>query len=384
MFRVIVRLVLVAVLFVQFVTVEAQKRKAGLDLPSTVVYALPRTVLNVDVVVEKKIRKAGPFVDFSEKYIGVSPQIKIDALSWEIKSMVVSEGGEVDPRLVYKLTTVGSYEPNLIQLTPDGLIQGFNMQNLPVAETENFHAFKEESAVEVDYGKFSIDPNLMIKKDTIYKVVETDTAFIKVPVLEEQAFAKSLEDKAKEAAHQLFKLRKRRFKILTANFEVLPPDGKAYELIIRELNQLEKEYLALFLGKEVGVQERRRFTYSPASAADKGGVLFRISPEMGLVDVSNLKAVPVHIALKNLGITSELVVLPLDPNASPNSQINYRIPGQAEVVISKGRDVLLKEKHLISQFGKIMTMPSQVLMHEGYSIEFYPETGAIKSISKQN
>lgn len=384
MFRVVVKLVLIAVFFVQFVTVEAQKRKADLDLPSTVVYALPRTVLNVDVVIEKKIRKVGPFADFSEKYIGVSPQIKTDALNWEIKSMIVSDGCEVDPQFVYKLTTVGSYQPNLIQLTPEGLIHGFNRQHLSAVKTEDFHALKEEAVVEIEYGKFSIDPNLLIKKDTVYKVVETDTAFIKVPVLEEQALAKTLEDKAKEAAHQLFKLRKRRFKILTSNFEVLPPDGKAYEVIIRELDKLEKEYLALFLGKEVGVQESRRFSYSPASADDKGGVLFRISPEMGLVDASSLKAVPVHIALKNLGITSELTVLPTDPNVLPNSQIHYRIPGQAEVVISRGRDVLYKNKHLISQFGKVMTMPSQVLLHEGYSIEFYPKTGAIKSISKQN
>jgi len=382
MFRVVVKLVLVAICLVQFVPAEAQKRKADLDLPSTVVYALPRTVLNVDVLVEKKIRKVGPFADLSEKYIGVKPQIKFDAVNWEIKSMAVFEGGEVDPQHFYKLTTVGNYEPNLIQLTPEGMIRGFNRQHLSDVKTEVFHAVMKEPNVEIEYGKFSIDPNLNIKKDTIFKVVETDTAFIKVPVLEEQAFAKSLEEKAKEAAHQLFKLRKRRFKILTANFEVLPPDGKAYEVIVRELDKLEKEYLALFLGKEVGVLENRRFTYSPDDN-EKAAVLFRISPEKGLVESNDLKAVPVRIEFKDLGITSELPVLPSDPNASANSLIHYRIPGQAEVVILKGKKVLYKERHIISQFGKVLTMPSQVLMHEGYSLEFYPESGAIKSISKQ-
>ena len=382
MFRLVGKMMLVTVFCMQFVSVEAQKRKSGLDIPSTVVYALPQTVLNVDVIVEKKIRKVGPFASLSEKYIGVVPKIKSDAINWNIKSVVLTEKGEVDPHHFYKLTTLGSYEPNLIQLTPEGLIHGFNMTQLGVEQNMASNSVNENVEVEIEYGKFSIDPNLLITKDTVYKVVETDTAFIKVPELKEQASAKSIEAKAKEAAHQLFKLRKRRFKILTANYEVLPPDGKAYEIIVRELDKLEKEYLALFLGKEVSVLESGNFTYKP-TVNDKGGVLFRISPQKGLVDGSDLKAVPVRIEFKNLGVTSELPILPSDPNIVANSLIHYRIPGQAEVKILDGKNILYKRNHLIAQFGKVTTMPSQVLMHEGYCIEFYPESGAIKSISKQ-
>ena len=383
MLRLVVKILLVAVCCMQFTAVTAQKRKSDLDVPSTVVYALPKTILNVDVVVEKKIRKVGPFAGFSEKYIGISPKITADEVKWNIQSLTITEKGEVDPQHFYKLTSVENYEPNLIQLTPEGLIQGFNMKAVDVANEITPQTLHENVDFEIEYGQFSIDPNLLTKKDTVFKVVETDTAFIKVPELKELAFAKSVEDKAKEAAHQLFKLRKRRFKILTANYEVLPPDGKAYEVIVRELDKLEKEYLSLFLGKEVRVLETGHFTYKP-KATDKGGVLFRISPEKGLVESDDLKAVPVRIELNNLGVTSELPVLPVDPTVVPDRLIYYRIPGQADVVISKGKQVVYHKRHLISQFGKIFSLPSQVLMHEGYSLEFYPETGAIKRISKQN
>lgn len=382
MFKLVVRMMLIAVCCMQFIEADAQKRRADLDVPSTVVYALPQTVLNVDVVAEKKIRKVGPFASFSEKYIGIIPKITSNGVDWNIKSIALTENGEVDPQQFYKLASVENYEPNLIQLSPEGLIEGFNMKASKLEKEIYYSAIKENIEVEIEYGKFSIDPNLLIKKDTVYEVVETDTAFIKVPVLKEQAIAKSPEDKAKEAAHQLFKLRKRRFKILTANYEVLPPDGKAYEVIIRELDKLEKEYLALFIGKEVSVIERGQFAYKPSSN-DKGGVLFRISPDKGLVDVSDLKAIPVRVELNNLGLTSELPVLPQDPNLAPNSLIHYRIPGQAEVKIVYGKTVVYKKNHIIAQFGKVMTLPSQVLLHEGYKIEFYPNTGAIKRISKQ-
>lgn len=382
MFKLVVRIMLITVCFMQFIEANAQKRKADLNIPSTVVYALPQTVLNVDVVAEKKIGKVGPFASFSEKYIGVTPKITSNRIDWTIKSIKLTEKGEVDPQQFHKLTSVEDYQPNLIQLNREGLIEGFNVKVSNDEEEMHYSALKENVDVEIEYGKFSIDPNLLIKKDTVYEVVETDTAFIKVPMLKEQAIEKSLEDKAKEAAHQLFKLRKRRFKILTANYEVLPPDGKAYEIVIRELDKLEKEYLALFIGKEVSVTERGQFTYKP-SANDKGGVLCRISPNKGLVDVSDLKAIPVRIELRNLGLTSELPVLPQDPNLTPNTLIHYRIPGQAEVKLVYGKDVVYKKNHIVAQFGKVMTMPSQVLLHEGYQIEFYPNTGAVKSVSKQ-
>lgn len=383
MFKSVVKIMLITVCCVQFIEVKAQKRKTDLDISSTVVYALPQTVLNVDVVVEKKIRKVGPFVNFAKKYIGVEPKITSNEVKWDIKSIVLTEKGEVDPQHFYKLVSDGNYQPNLIQLTPDGVILGFNTNSAAIKKNVVANLIKEESDFDIEYGNFSIDPNLLFKKDTVYKVVETDTAFMKIPELEEQAFAKSLEDKAKEAAHQLFKLRKRRFKILTANYDVLPPDGKAYEVIIKELDKLEKEYVSLFLGKEIGVLEKGEFTYRPTSN-DKGGVLFRISPEKGLVDVSDLKAIPVRITLDNLGVTSDLSTLPQDANVAVNSLIHYRIPGQAEVKLTYGKNVIYQKNHTLAQFGKVMTMPSQVLQNEGYQIEFYPETGAIKSVSKQN
>ena len=296
-------------------------------------------------------------------------------------NFALTEDGEVDSKHYYKLTSVENYQPNLIQLSPKGLIEGFNVETSNVENDIAYSSVKENVEIEIEYGKFSIDPNLLIKKDTVYKVVESDTAFIKVPELKEQAIAKSLEDKAKEAAHQLFKLRKRRFKILTSNYEVLPPDGKAYEVIVRELDKLEKEYLSLFLGKEVSVIERGQFSYKPSSN-DTGGILFRMSNK-GLVDASDLKAVPVRVEFKNLGLTSELPVLPYDSNLTPNSLIHYRIPGQAEVKVVYGKHIVYKKNHIIAQFGKVMTMPSQILLHEGYEIEFYPKTGAIKRISKQ-
>nr|WP_320118509.1 DUF4831 family protein [uncultured Marinifilum sp.] len=358
---------------------EAQKRKT-LDTPSTVIYALPQTVLKVDVIAKKTILKEGPFADYAQKYLGISDIVKANGTSWQLISAELTGKGEVDPQQFHKIVTSVDYEPSLVSLTPEGLIRGFNLKNNRSEDIEREGIVLSKDVVNIEYGKFSIDPIIKYKEDTIYKVVETDTAFVKVPVLEKQALTKSLEEKAEEAAHEIFKLRKRRFKILTANYEVLPPDGKAYQIIVDELAKLENEYLSLFIGKKVSVQKSFQFSYVPKKG-ENGGVIFRMSPQNGPVDVSDLGGRPIRVDFKNLNTTEELTILPT-AGTDPQKQIKYRIPGMADVTISNGKSTLLKKRMPIAQFGKIVSMPAEVLLNENYAVEFYPDLGSIKNVSK--
>lgn len=359
--------------------VSAQKRRT-LETPSTVIYALPQTVIKLDVTAEKTILKRGPFAEYANKYLGITDVVSANGVEWKLKTINASSVGEVDPEQYHKLTTSVDYEPSLIALSPTGLIKGFNLKKSQIIDEDKELLFTSVEDVDIEYGKFSIDPIIKYREDTIYKVVETDTAFIKIPVLEKQALTKSLEEKAEEAAHEIFKLRKRRFKILTANFEVLPPDGKAYEVIVRELRKLEDEYLSLFIGKKVSSLRNFYFSYTP-NKGENGGVVFRMSPQMGPVGVNDLGGKPIRIDFKNLESTRELAIIPT-AGIAPQKLISYRIPGIADVSISNGKRVLYKDRIPVAQFGKIANLPAEVLLNENYSIEFYPDLGSIKNVSK--
>lgn len=378
--RMILRILLVSLVVISCQwKVSAQKRRT-LEVPSTVVYALPKTVIQVNVMAEKTIMKKGPFADYAQKYLGLSDVVRQNGVEWKLKSVELAAKGEVDPEQFYKVITNVDYEPSLIALTPEGLIRGFNLkEKINQTEEKEIRILANEK-VDIEYGQFSIDPMIKYKEDTIYKVVETDTAFVKVPVLEEQALLKSVEEKAEEAAHQIFKLRKRRFKMLTADFEVLPPDGKAYEIILEKLERLEKEYLSLFIGKKVSVYKPYTFWFSP-NKNEESAVVFRMSAQAGPVDVSDLAGKPIRIEFDNLNSTSELVMIPT-AGLAPQKLINYRIPGRADVTILNGKEILCKNRMSIAQFGKIASMPAEVLVNENYSIEFYPDLGSIKSVNK--
>lgn len=373
------------ILFVSFVVISiqwnvgAQKRRT-LETPSTVIYALPQTVVELEVIAEKTILKKGPFADYAQKFLGITDVVAQDGVNWKLKSVEVSSKGEVDPTQYYKISSSVDYEPSLIALTPEGLIRGFNLkQDVRISEDRK-RVFLDDDDVSIEYGNFSIDPVIKYTEDTTYKVVETDTAFVKVPVLEKQALTKSIEEKAEEAAHQIFKLRKRRYKILTANYEVLPPDGKAYEVMVRELKNIENDYLSLFIGKKVSSNKSYKYWYTPKQG-ENGGVIFRISAQKGPVEVNDLGGKPVRINFDKIDLTQELVIVPT-AGVGPQKLINYRIPGMADVSISNGKQILFKNRMTIAQFGKIASMPAEVLLNENYSIEFYPELGSIKSVNK--
>lgn len=371
-------MVFLAIICLQW-NVSAQKRRT-LETPSTVIYALPQTVIKLDVTAEKTILKRGPFADYATKYLGLSDVVSASDVQWKLKAIEASSVGEVDPEQYHKITTSGDYEPILISLSANGLLKGFNVTRNQIIEKEKEVFFVSAEDADIEYGKFSIDPIVKYRKDTVYKLVETDTAFVKVPVLEKQALTKSVEEKAEEAAHEIFKLRKRRFKILTANYELLPPDGKAYEVIVRELKKLEEDYLSLFIGKKVSSIQKFQFSYTPKKA-EKGGVIFRMSAQKGPVGVDDLEGKPIRIAFKNLQSTGELAITPT-AGVAPEKLIFYRIPDLADVSISDGKNILFKDRMTIAQFGKIANMPAEVLLNENYSIEFYPDLGSIKNVSK--
>ncbi|MDM8160543.1 DUF4831 family protein [Labilibaculum sp. K2S] len=378
--RMILRTLLVLLVVISCQWYAGAQKRRTLETPNTVVYALPQTVLKLNVTAEKTILKRGPFAEYAKKYLNISDVVSADGVEWELKSIDVSSHGEVDPEEYHKITTSVDYEPGLISLTPNGLIRGFNLEKKMILKEEKESVFITEDKINIEYGKFSIDPIIKYKEDTIFKVVETDTAFVKVPVLEKQVLVKSMEEKAEEAAHQIFKLRKRRFKILTANYDVLPPDGKAYEVIVGELEKLENDYMSLFIGKRVGFLESFQFLYTPKNG-ENGGVIFRMSPQAGPVGVNNLGGKPIRVDFKNLEQTRELAIIPA-VGLVPQKQIFYRIPGMADVSISNGKEILFQNRMPIAQFGKIANMPAEVLLNENYSIEFYPDLGSIKNVSK--
>ena len=211
-----------------------------------------------------------------------------------------------------------------------------------------------------------------------------DVNFNEVAMIEKQLAKTSTAAMAEETANYIYKIRKRRFKILASDYEQLPPDGASYEVMVRELNQLEKEHLELFVGKKETFTMTQSFDVVPDKMSANNDVLFRFSTVSGIVDKMDVSGAPVYFELE-ASEQKELANAPVvvEKGQEVRHGLYYCKPGKATVkIIDKNR--LIKEKELLlGQFGQVVSMPANVLEQQGVSISVDPTTGALKSINKK-
>lgn len=335
-----------------------EKRDATSD---ALVYALPTTVIRVEVDVEKTISKVGPFYRYSQKMLNVTDVVTEDKEEWQIKNIRIKTVGKPNADQYYAVSYSGASAAPFLNLTDDGVLAGINLKETPAVES-SLADFKAEAL-----------PHL------------TDVTFNNVGMLEKQLVKTSTAAMAEEAANFIYKIRKRRFKILASDYENLPPDGKAWEVSVKELNQLETDFMELFVGKKLTYQTTRVFDVIADPMAVNSFVLFRFSTVNGIVDKMDLSGTPVYIEID----VATQKQLPADKVVDPKQKVEIRHglyyckPAKATVKIVD-RNILLNQKEVyLAQYGQILSMPSEVLEREDVRIELNPVTGALKRISRE-
>lgn len=132
--------------------------------------------------------------------------------------------------------------------------------------------------------------------------------------------------------------------ILTGDADNLPPDGEAMKLVIQQLEEQEKALTNLFTGiraKEVSDYE---VTIVPFDNLDKE-VLFRFSPQLGIVDADDLGGAPVYMNLKAIDRAPVLDPKEAEKKEKSLKGIIYNVPGKASIEISMNKKHFIKAKH---------------------------------------
>jgi hypothetical protein len=327
---------------------------SGSELQAGYVYALPQTTFKVTVDLVKTRTIRGPYYRFAEKYLSIRDAPDRNSTSWRIDRINLKSMEEADPDQMYMVRQVSGEQDlsTLMKLSQQGLIYDFNMGRYQ--ETRRFMAATGDKNERFVYTDLTERPNIVMSIDTSYKSIKMDSTFVKVPVTSRQLIVKTIDEKAQEAAKVLLKIRRKRVNVLTGKGEIPLSDAG-----IQRLDELEEEYLALFIGKDI--EERKRFTlYVTPSTGEvfEHQELFEFSTSQGILSqhMDNSAVVSLTIQrqreverLNNYGLGEQL---PMQTNA-----LYYRVPDRAEVQISIGDDILLMERVGVYQYGTILSMP---------------------------
>ena len=324
------------------------------ELQTGYVYALPQTTFKVTVDVVKTRFFRGPYYRFADKYLSIRDAPDRNSTSWRIDRINLKSVEEADPDQMYLVRQVSGEQDlsSLLKMSQQGLIYDFNVGRY--LETKRFFAVPGDQNEGLLYTDLTERPNIEMSIDTSYKSIKMDSTFIKVPVTSQQLIVKTIDEKAQEAAKVILKMRRKRVNVLTGKGEIPVSDAG-----IHKLDELEEEYLALFIGKNI--EERKRITlYVTPTAGEvfEHEELFEFSSNSGILTqhLDNSAVVSLTIkrqreveGLNNYGLGKQL---PMQTNA-----LYYRVPDRAEVQINIGDEILLMERVSVYQYGAILSMP---------------------------
>lgn len=333
-----------------------------------IAYALPRNGLIVSVEVQSESFKPGPYAQFAKKHLGIDGVKSTESVIWRMTGMDVTQFSEPDPDAIFKIAD--SY-PVAVSILPNGVIYGINTKgNVPGIQVIGSSYFVSPDKKAFDFTDLSSDD---------FYDLNIDQATGRETMVQ-----KSLEEKAREAADYIMRLRKKRsYKIISPS-DMVPEDGKGYEVFVNEARRLEEAYTALFTGKTAIEKHTFSFIFIPGEANVRNEVIFRFSEDKGVLPKTDLSGKPVFLALtkeQEAFNTISKLKNSDNPKAGKNG-LYYRIPCGASVSITDGINTLYAGRTVITQFGSIAPVPQN--LHDGeYQIIYNTETGTIKSISKK-
>ena len=320
------------------------------------IYALPETVLKVEVTLREEHSIPGPYWEYAEKYLGIKDVVTRTSSRWSIWDVSIGQHLELDPQQIYSLNVLeGEFdESTLLPYLEQGTI---------LKGTEIIHESVKGNGLQstsrdnvVRYDDLGVNDNFEERTETMYKTIVTDTAFVEVPVQRTFVEQKSPATKAKEAADFLLELRTRRFELLTGEYDVFP-DGAAMGAAIQKLDQMEASYLSLFTGKTITrVLKRTWFIVPEAGSASTTYPLDNFSDIMGFVPSELMEGRPLEVVITPMGKTLRIAGY-FSPATIPNNTLLYRIPDQVELKVMLGDEALSTHRISIYQSGQLVTAP---------------------------
>ena len=351
-------------------------------------YSLPRTVVNITVKIDRIENYQGPYADYALRYLGLKNVVQANTIEYKISDINISTSFEPDPDQYY-FVELGSkaskgVKAGLLSLTDAGIILG----TLPVpADTVtpvNKLLNSEEPPLELDKDAFGelfrnyTDVSVFEKIDTIRRKVNIDTMTLERQYLKKTMVEKTPEQKAKEAADFLSKIKDNRFNLITG-FQEVNYNKETLEFMDAQLKNLEREYLKLFTGVRIHKTMTFSYKYIPTPNQINTEIpVLKFNKSKGVQDLDAAGGGKViTIKIQRVGNTNSVsAYLQKAGKFEKSNGFFYRIPEYARVTVKVDENTQEEQQCLISQLGLITNLPSS-----NWKVLYHKETGGIKSLS---
>lgn len=338
--------------------VKAQTPEEG---EPVMVYYSPKTSIVLDFTYTEQTETAGELAEFAEELLGISNAVTESRTTYTFKGVTIATRTAADLERPHMIKAEKGMPWQLLNINDKGLLVGYNMT--PDAPKQAKSSTKEAE-------RSRISPIRVL------------------PYTEEILTAKSEEEKAQAVAKQILHLRETRMYLLSGEVEHAPADGKAMELVLKELDKQERQLVSLFIGKVEKKNLHKRVSHTPEGENSKrwDEVLY-FSEDNGFTGADNVDADRIRINVEFHHQAAQKSPMESkgkkDKNAVEPSPIVYNLPGNADVEVYYKNELVRSRVVPVAQFGIDVPLPKDLFTDKELpKITFSEKTGKVIAITR--
>ncbi|PKP15894.1 MAG: hypothetical protein CVU06_15705, partial [Bacteroidetes bacterium HGW-Bacteroidetes-22] len=336
------------------------------------------TAIKVTVAVKETELVKGPYAEYADEYLGLKNPVMANGREYDLLDIQVEGVSQPDPTQFYFVEVnekTSKEDRNLIfSLAENGVLKavnaGVSTQNEPSTRTTEVKAYLTPSMF-----PYATSPSQFQKTDTIIRIVTVDTSTVKKRYFKTSFDEKPSEQKAREAADMVARLREGLVNLLTG-FQEISYDPNTLKYMTENVKNLREEYVSMFKG--LRLEKVQTYTFFVVPEDDKSSMAITIckfSKESGITEQADAKARDITLTFKRDGSTTHLAGYVPKTGAGESAVLYYRIPEAAQVMVKYQNQSYASTSIPISQFGVVVPMPLQRTR-----IEFNEHTGAIRNV----
>ena len=319
------------------------------------VYFLPKTALQVSVLVEKTTYTPGEFQRYAQRYLRLNYVAEEPSVGYRLVAVEQMPVAVPDSTKAFAVKFNNKTSAINVVLNDDGILQAINAQ--PVTEPQP--------------KRFTPAPKPELPNPRQF-------------MSEEILTAGSIAKMAELTAQEIYDLRDNQKMLIKGQADFMPKDGAQMQLMLNKMEEQDRALTSLFAGITVRDTMQYVLTVPADSATVQPQVLFRLSKHLGLVDVDDYAGVPYYITIENitsLPPTDELTALKKKKVADG---LYVNVPGKLRSTILCGNTPSVSDEFPAPQFGNVELLSGDLFnKHYGTRLWLSPLTGAIELLEAE-
>lgn len=299
-------------------------------------YSLPQTMLQLDFVIQETEFTKGPLSDYADRYLEMTDYVEYESTGYRIVDVTITTKSTPDPNATFFVTFGNARGSNKMEfdVMPNGIIRSVGQGNA----MKNSEGLVSESCEQPQGNK--------------EKQTSLDNRFIGL-----MSAGKTNAQLAKEVADKIEDIRKAKFNLVSGYYETAF-NPETFENMHQQLDAMEKEYLSLFLGKQV-TKTIVKTVYVVPNKETATQTIAKFSETEGLSVGSAGSGNPITVQTLSMNGT-EYINSPSQSavqSMSYENKVFYRIPEMAQVRVSYMDETLIEDRMSINQLGVILMAP---------------------------